>query len=169
MLLWTAPVLGHRRHGSLPRRHMASRMNLLRWFQRLWQRAFTRRTEFSVRYVSSMNRIPNRLGQHIYVVGDGDNAKWAVLACPCPLHERIDINLMRSRRPSWQLQVTQGVVTLSPSLRMPDTECGSHFWIKKSRVVWVEHDQIRRGAETRASSGSPPRQHFGQSPGRHGQ
>jgi len=87
-----------------------------------------------------MGEIPQQLGRKLYVVGNKQHAKWAILACPCPNHERIDVNLMESRSPRWDLRVRGGRVTLWPSLWMPASDCGSHFWIRRGRVIWVRDD-----------------------------
>lgn len=87
--------------------------------------------------VTSMSDVPDALGDHIFIVGDRSHPKWAVLACPCPNRERIDINLMRSRYPHWTLKERNGLISLSPSLWMPKEGCGSHFWLVENRIVWT--------------------------------
>lgn len=91
----------------------------------------------------------------IYLVGASTKPKWAILGCPCGCGERIDVNLMRSRRPFWRARITHDGLTLSPSLWVSDDRCGSHFWIVDSRVLWtsVLASQRRpRGARRRGAS-----------------
>ena len=95
------------------------------------------RPRFRVRHVDAMRSLPADLSSNLlYLVGDKVAPKWAVLACPCGCGERIDVNLMASRKPVWTLTQSHGRVTLSPSLWVPRTKCGSHFWIIDSRVEW---------------------------------
>jgi uncharacterized protein DUF6527 len=102
---------------------------LLRWF------GFKPRLR--IRHVDSMRSLPADLSSNLlYLVGDKLAPKWVVLACPCSCGERIDVNLMAARKPVWRLTQSHGKVTLFPSLWVPETKCGSHFWIINSRVEW---------------------------------
>jgi hypothetical protein len=115
---------------------MAARMNI---FAKLWNawRWLRRRNRFTkVVMVDSMDGLPMRLGSSLYVVG-GSQPKWIVMSCPCGCGERIDVNLMRTRRPTWQLSLQGGQVSLHPSLWVPKERCGSHFIIRNSRITWV--------------------------------
>lgn len=112
---------------------MKSILQLLRWLE-----SFVAKPDgLVVVHVASMNDVPQKLGNYLFVVGDADQPKWVVLACPCRHHERIDVNLMGSRSPSWSLQQNEDCLTLLPSLWMPKEGCGSHFWIVRNRVVWA--------------------------------
>jgi hypothetical protein len=84
-----------------------------------------------------MADVPGKLGRHVYIVGM-PTPKWVLLECPCRCGERIDVNLMASRRPAWKLDMHDGQVTLYPSLWMPDEKCGSHFWVRGNRIRWVD-------------------------------
>jgi len=87
--------------------------------------------------LDSMSDIPDDLGNLLLIVGC-PNPKWVVLECPCGCKSRIDVNLMRTRSPRWRLRVhLDRTVSLFPSLWVPLSQCGSHFWILKSRVRWV--------------------------------
>ena len=109
------------------------------WFKSLkkfWSR-FTRRNKFNgVVYCSSMSDMPNILDNSIYIIGS-PQAKWVVLKCPCGCANRIDINLMQSRKPHWKLEVKNNLVSLWPSLWVPENQCGSHFWLKRNMIDWV--------------------------------
>jgi len=83
-----------------------------------------------------MNDIPEHLGGSVFVVGAA-TPKWAVLECPCRCGDRIDVNLMTSRRPHWNLAISNTGATLAPSLWMPTDKCGSHFFVRNNRIVWV--------------------------------
>jgi hypothetical protein len=67
----------------------------------------------------------------------GDPAKWATLQCPCGCGDTIDVNLMKTRHPVWQLSITNGKATFHPSLWVPKEKCGAHFWIKNGKIIWV--------------------------------
>jgi hypothetical protein len=102
----------------------------------LWRALWRRHRIKGVRRVASINDLPRRLGGELYIVGSS-KPKWAVLACPCACRERIDVNLMSSRCPFWTLSGTDDALTLSPSLWMPDTKCGSHFFVRQGKIEWV--------------------------------
>ena len=86
--------------------------------------------------VDDRNDLPARLGKHMYVVGS-TKAKWAILECPCGCRQRIDVNLMSSRRPFWQLRESGELVSLYPSLWRGRGTCESHFWVRDSKIVWA--------------------------------
>ncbi len=109
---------------------------LLRYLLLLWRRFWRRDRLKHVVHLDSRSELPKRLGDSIYIVG-GESPKWAVLACPCRCGEQIDVNLMTSRRPNWQLTMRNDSVTLRPSLWVPEDKCGSHFWITDNAIKWV--------------------------------
>jgi hypothetical protein len=86
--------------------------------------------------VNGMADLPSDLGDRLYVVGA--RPKWAILACPCKCGERINVNLMSSRRPCWRLRLNDNKATLHPSLWMPTDKCGSHFWLERNEIRWVD-------------------------------
>jgi hypothetical protein len=105
---------------------------------RWWDRLRGRVPRIRVREVASMQGIPHPVpAEHLFLVGGRSSPKWAVLSCPCGCGERIDVNLMRTRRPTWTLTHRGRSVTLSPSLWLPEERCGSHFWLDDSRIRWV--------------------------------
>jgi Family of unknown function (DUF6527) len=83
-----------------------------------------------------MQDVPKKLKGTLYIVGK-PRPKWAIMACPCRCGQRIDVNLMESRQPSWRLSSDGKEVSLHPSLWMPKEKCGSHFWIRQNRIDWV--------------------------------
>jgi hypothetical protein len=104
---------------------------------RWWSRRRPARVISDVKHVLSMNDVPASLGTNLYVVGPRDRPKWVVLACPCDNAERIDVNLMRTNYPRWRLTERNGSVSLAPSLWMPESTCGSHFWLWENTLYWV--------------------------------
>lgn len=111
-------------------------VNLWLWFVSLWL-WFRRRHEISnVVHIGSRSELPQELQGALYVVG-GEMPKWAILQCPCGCGDTIDVNLMKSRRPVWQMSIANGKPTFHPSLWAPKEKCGAHFWIRDGKIVWV--------------------------------
>lgn len=65
----------------------------------------------------------------------GDRPTWLVMGCPCRCGEILRVNLMPSIQPHWDLMESDRGVTADPSLDV--RSCGSHFWLRDSRVHWV--------------------------------
>lgn len=116
---------------------MATRMNFFERLWARWKRWWRRTTIDTVVNLEGRSELPKNLGESAYVVGRPE-AKWVVLSCPCGCGEQIDVNLMRSGETQWRLSQKEGTISLRPSLWMPNDKCGSHFWIKDSRIIWVD-------------------------------
>ena len=67
-----------------------------------------------------MDDVPEDLSKDIFVVNRDGTDRWAVLACPCGCKDRLDVNLMSSRRPFWRLRYHRGAVSLLPSLSVSE-------------------------------------------------
>lgn len=91
----------------------------------------------AVRPIPSRDELPADLGSDIFIVERNGKPLWAVLSCPCKCGDRIDVNLMRSRRPYWRLRKYKGAVSLYPSLWVSSDKCGSHFFLVRNTVRWV--------------------------------
>src|SRR5438477_11747265 len=102
----------------------------------LWHRWKRRHTYRRTRFVTSMRGVPDHLENHIYVVGQHEGPKWVVLDCPCGLGHRLTVNLMKSGYPHWNLRVSRGKASLSPSVVVTDHPCHSHFFLERSRARW---------------------------------
>jgi len=87
--------------------------------------------------VESIDDIPSSIGGVLYLVERGERPRWIVIDCPCRCGERIEVNLMHSRRPVWEVSRRDDTVSLYPSLWVSKERCGSHFWIRDNRVLWV--------------------------------
>jgi hypothetical protein len=102
----------------------------------LWRR-FTRRSRVDrVVFVVSRRELPADLGKSLYVVGENP-PRWAVLNCPCGCGERTNAKVGVVSRTSWALAIREGKATLAPSLLMPNDRCGSHFFVRENRILWV--------------------------------
>ncbi len=110
---------------------------LLNWLRKFWVELRRRSAYANVRTIDSMDSLPIRLGRTIYIVSRGGEPRWVVFDCPCGCGARIDVNLMKSKCPSWDLFEEEGAVTLRPSLWQPAGTCMSHFFIERNRVRWV--------------------------------
>lgn len=111
-------------------------MKFLKRIVGLWKGLRRRKRLKKAVWVESRQDLPARIGANIYIVGS-EKVKWVVLDCPCGCGERIDVNLMAARLPAWEFSTKDGMVTVWPSLWMPREKCGSHFWIRNSRIIWV--------------------------------
>jgi hypothetical protein len=75
----------------------------------------------------------------IVFVGSKVRPKWAVIACPCGCGHVLNVNLMKSVRPSWDLTFhSDGTISLLPSLWVRDARCRSHFFLYRNRIVWAQ-------------------------------
>ena len=104
-----------------------------------WSRPIQRDFYANCKTVRSLDDVPSHPSNTIYVVNRGGKDRWAVVSCPCGCQSRIEVNLMRSHRPSWRMRRHKdGKVSFFPSLWVSDDRCGSHFWIIKSSVLWAD-------------------------------
>lgn len=108
-----------------------------RWFGKKPSRRARVAQYAAVRSIPSRDDLPADLGSDIFLVERSGKPLWAVLNCPCKCGDRIDVNLMRSRRPYWRLRRYKGTVSLYPSLWVSSEKCGSHFFLVRNTVRWV--------------------------------
>ena len=98
---------------------------------------FTRRTQIDdVIFVASRRDLPKDLDASLFVVGTNP-VRWAVLNCPCGCGQRANLKLGLATRTSWSLTVSVGLASLAPSVLIPGDGCGSHFFIRSNRIIWV--------------------------------
>jgi Family of unknown function (DUF6527) len=110
--------------------------SLLEIIQHWWRVLWRRRRIDRVVFVGSRRELPSDLGGSLYLVGTNP-VQWAVLNCPCGCGERANARVGVASRSSWSLTMTGGKATLSPSLLLPVDKCGSHFFIRENRIIWV--------------------------------
>lgn len=113
-----------------------ARMNVSGALKRIWATLSRRPKSLRVRVIPSMKNLPSSLGKHLFIVGAQSGYKWAILSCPCGCGERIDICLMPSANPRWELSLQKKRASLCPSIWVPADRCGSHFWIRDNRIIW---------------------------------
>jgi hypothetical protein len=109
----------------------------LRSLGKLWRRLRRRRAFKHVVFVESMTSLPDRLASDIYVVRRAGFDRRAAFECPCTCGRRIDLNLVRSQEPHWSITVRDGKVSIHPSVWLAASPCGSHFFVRDSKVTWV--------------------------------
>jgi hypothetical protein len=82
----------------------------------------------------------------LVLIGDAGRTKWLRFGCPCGCGETIALNLMQSHSPRWTVE-RHDDATLSVTPSVDSTTCGSHFWIRRNRVAWVDPMPARRRQE----------------------
>lgn len=91
--------------------------------------------------VSSTSEIPEGdLERKIYLVSRGGKNRWLVLDCPRGHGKRIEVNLMQSSSPVWELTQKHGKVSLYPSVAVANDKCDCHFWLKNNvayEAFWI--------------------------------
>jgi len=110
-----------------------------RSFATWWKNMRRRKRISAVAYLKSTAEIPKgKIGGKLFIVRRAGLPRWAVLDCPCRCGRRIQVNLMRSHRPRWILKEEGSHVSLTPSLWQPELTCGSHFFITRNRIEWID-------------------------------
>lgn len=110
---------------------------LVAWLRELWRQLRRRSTYAGVRRVASMDEVPEVLGSVIYLVVRGGSPRWVVMSCPCRCGARIEVNLMKSQHPYWQITEEANTITLRPSLWRSHGTCESHFFVDRNNIRWV--------------------------------
>lgn len=115
---------------------------LIKGLRRFWHGLFhtspRRKTAFrGVTYVSSMEAADRHVRKsRLVVIGSKERPKWLRFLCPCGCGEVVALNLMTSHSPRWAIREdAKGTLSVSPSA--DSMTCGSHYWIRRSRVHWV--------------------------------
>ena len=68
--------------------------------------------------------------------GDLKNPQYAIFSCPCGCGQKIELNANPESRPCWKIQWhLAGTLSFSPSINRK-VGCGSHFYLKNSKVLW---------------------------------
>lgn len=114
---------------------------ILNWWRRhkkASHRAGNTDRYIGVKWIRSREALPADLGEHIYVVDKCGKPIWAIMRCPCGCGDRIEVNLMRTIQPRWRLRKHIAAISLFPSLWVSGDKCGSHFFLIRNTVRWVE-------------------------------
>ncbi len=98
---------------------------------------FKRRHYRKIQIVPSIADALDVKEHEVVIVGNSEFYKWALLRCPCGCSKVLHVNLMKSHFPHWSIYVSmKRYVSFSPSLWVDESECGSHFFIRRGRVYW---------------------------------
>lgn len=68
---------------------------------------------------------------------------WLRYKCPCGCGETISLSLRPNIQPCWAISISEGknkrtLVTITPSVFMRNTKCGSHYFIVENKVIWCK-------------------------------
>ena len=105
---------------------------------RIWWRRKRRYTDFCGVVFVDPGEDPTLAlrDRKLVLVGSPQRPKWLRFMCPCRCGQIIALNLMASHSPRWAVEMhPDQTVTVHPSVDA--TACGSHFWVRRSRVEWV--------------------------------
>jgi Family of unknown function (DUF6527) len=74
----------------------------------------------------------------VYAIGD-PHIWQAALLCPCGCGHLIQLSLLASDSPRWDLKVDRnGNATISPSV-WRTLGCQAHFFVRGGRIIWCDH------------------------------
>lgn len=116
----------------------------MRWFWNLiesirrWWTGRRRRQAFGPTVIldSATDPVAELAQGKLVLIGTAEKQKWLRFKCPCGCGDVIALNLMASQRPRWTVQLHEdGTLTAHPSV--DSDRCGSHFWIRRSKIQWV--------------------------------
>jgi hypothetical protein len=113
-------------------------MNIRKYIFAFLSRKNRRQKYSKITFVNSIGEVPENLGSGIFIVQRGGVNRWAIFQCPCGGGERIEVNLMRSKCPNWDMKITGNKISLWPSIVVRDTNCRSHFCLRNNKVYWVK-------------------------------
>src|SRR5258705_7746316 len=85
--------------------------------------------------------LPTKLrARTLYVVQGDGYLEQAAMECPCGCEQILHMNLLTDERPCWNLTVHKDKTpSLGPSI-WRKKGCGSHFWLRRGRIVWCRFD-----------------------------
>lgn len=90
------------------------------------------------RYVY-VSEFPEKIKDKIIYIEGNSSIKdyWYVkMKCPCGCGDNLVLNLISDVSPFWKFKIDNADrVTFFPSIRKT-TNCKSHFWIRKSKIIW---------------------------------
>lgn len=128
---------GQTLQGRLPRVIQRAIARELKRLYRRW-RLFRRRKSFGGVVVSGGLEDAHSLYRKnmLVLMSNNNTPKWLRFDCPCRCGAIVALNLMAKHSPRWSItHESDGTLTVSPSIDAKS--CGSHYWIRRSRVEWV--------------------------------
>lgn len=111
---------------------MSIRLRVLRLFE--W--VGLREKSFWVKQVAEAPDTPRPF--EVYAIGD-PHIWQAALLCPCGCGHLIQLSLLKSDSPRWNLKVDRnGKATISPSVSRT-LGCQAHFFVRGGKIIWCDH------------------------------
>jgi len=106
-------------------------------FKVLW-REFNKTAQYkTITVIQSGEESSSHLNKRdLLIVNGGEKPKWLRFKCPCGCGKEVALTLMSTHHPHWSISRNNGSLTVHPSVIVSD--CGSHFWIKDSKVIWTD-------------------------------
>lgn len=111
-------------------------MQLYRVIKNWFNRTFNfRKGTYKLLIVDGLDK--NKM-QHrtLYLEVRGEKERWLHFKCPDLCGENISLNLMKSIKPYWTINIKNKNLTAEPSI-WRQTGCHSHFYIRESQIIWV--------------------------------
>jgi len=120
-------------------------MRIMVWILNLLER----RRRFRTVWVEDLPPSPER--DALYVIGEREHPSYLAVACrrrDC--RKLIHLEISKDFKPRWKLaELPDGSLTVTPSIRVVDSSCRCHFWVRKGHVVWSEFPPLRVPEENR--------------------
>jgi hypothetical protein len=113
---------------------------LVTWLKRVFVGPLPNGTQYSATVVETRAGAISAIKEDLHsicIVAKAGHPKWAMFQCPCRCGQTIELNLMPSQMPYWQVGLpSEAQPTLHPSI--DSKTCGAHFWIREGRLTWAE-------------------------------
>lgn len=113
---------------------------ITRWLNKFFSRRYVggKKIKYSkVIFVESLTDVPENAGKDIYIVKRDGVAKWVVFQCPNHERNRVEVTLMKTRDPHWNLNLAWKKISLWPSVVITG-KCDCHFWLKDNTAYLVD-------------------------------
>jgi len=106
-------------------------------FENKWEK-FVSHLFPSIFHYKFISDIPYLLKRNqIYIIQDGNEPDTIVFKCPCGCKNIIHLNLLSDCSPQWSFTLKKKKISIYPSIATK-RGCKSHFWVIKSKIIWVK-------------------------------
>jgi hypothetical protein len=85
-----------------------------------------------VYHIIESEKLPSLVGAFEFYYSQ--RFEMAAMACACGCGHRVMLNLLDQH----QLQVEDGLPTITPSILVSDAPCLSHFFVQRGEVIWAQ-------------------------------
>ncbi|HMV07605.1 MAG TPA: DUF6527 family protein [Cyclobacteriaceae bacterium] len=105
------------------------------WLKAIYSKSVDSSNKITYKYRFAED-LPKELDDRtVYIVGEKSNYWMLAFQCPCGCNETISLNLLKKVRPRWRFFTRWSRINIYPSI-WRKVGCGSHFYIKKGKVIW---------------------------------